>query len=369
MGNRTTEKCVGKAVNNFISWEDGFKKEAEIRFDTDVKKLCNYGIGCLDDALVCINRGELVIIGADSGVGKTEIALQIANHNAKLGKKVALYHLEGGSIEAIARMKWKMICEEYYSNHYGKHIEMDYRKWSVNCDQDKMLVDIESRVWDKYKNSYGKGIYFYDFKEDVTLTDFLASLLDFHDLKTAAGNFYSNDQRREGFDLDLIVIDHLQYFSLEQAESEITEITNIIREVKKVTKNYKIPVVLISHLRKKTKDRGLPDQQDFYGSSNIPKISDTSITITPKINSEDFANNIYPTWIRIVKSRVGVRSSIGMLANFDGKKKEYESHYNLYRINGDGFCSSEPLSESELPRWAKHKMKGEPVEFKNWQDK
>lgn len=342
-------------MSNFLSWKEAFKKESETRLDTDIKKLCTYGIKPLDDALFCINKGELVVIGADSGIGKTEIAIHIASHNAKLGKKVALYHLEGGYREAIARMKWKDICQEFYRKHYGTFVDIDYRKWSVNFEQDRVLTEIEAKIWKDYEDKYRDNLFIYHSPDDLTITDFLASLLDFHSLKTAAGNFYSGNQNSVGFDLDLIIIDHLQYFSLNQDESEISEITKIIREVKKVTDKYHIPVVLISHLRKKTKDRGLPDQQDFYGSSNIPKISNTSITLTPKMNSEDFSNQIYPTWLRIVKSRIGVRSSIAILANFDGKKKEYEQDYSLYKVNSDGFCSNDPMAESELPKWAKNK--------------
>ena len=339
-------------MNSFITLKDAYLKESEYRLDTDIKKLCTYGIKPLDDSLICINRGELIVIGADSGVGKSEIAINVAKHNAMNGKKVALYHLEGGYKEAVARMKWKDISREYFANHSGLGIDMDFRKWSVNLEQDKLLTEIEAEIYNRNKDTFMPNVFFYDRPEDLTVTDFLASLLDFHDLKTAAGNFYSGDQRTGGFDLDLIVIDHLQYFSLDQSENEITEITNIIRQVKKVTDNYKIPVVLISHLRKKMKDRGLPDQQDFYGSSNIPKISTTAITLTPKINAEDFKNQIYPTWIRVVKSRIGIKPSIAMLSDFNARTKEYSDKYEIYRINGDGYSSKEPMESNEIPKWA-----------------
>ena len=209
---------MGKTLS-FLSWQDAFKQEAEYRLDTDVKGLCSYGIRPLDDALVCINRGELVVVGADSGVGKTEMAIQIASHNAKLGKKVALYHLEGGYREAIARMKWKDICNEYYLNHSGKQLEISYQKWCVNLEQDKLMLELESKVWTDYNERYGNNLFIHHQSEDLTITDFLASLLDFHSLETAAGAKLNDAQRMGGFDLDLIVIDHLQYFSLDQAEN------------------------------------------------------------------------------------------------------------------------------------------------------
>lgn len=356
-------------MNSFLTWKECFQKESESRLNTDLKNLCSYGIKPLDDALICINKGELVVIGADSGVGKTEIAIQIASHNAKLGKKVALYHLEGGYQEAIARMKWRDISQEYYLNHSKVGIEMNYQKWVVNLNQDRLLTEIEAKVWLDYKERYGDNLFIYHSEQDLTITDFLASLLDFHSLYTAFGNPLTNDQRSKGFDLDLIVIDHLQYFSLDQGESEITEITNIIRQVKKITDNYRIPVVLISHLRKKTKDRGLPEQQDFYGSSNIPKIATTAITITPQLNKEDFSNHIYPTWLRIVKSRMGIRSSMAILSDFDGKQKAYSDKYDIYKVNNDGHTSPEPLLESELPKWAEGHTKPKVSTRDNWQDK
>lgn len=353
-------------MHSFLSWEDGFKKEAEERLNTDVKKLCTYGIKPLDDALFCINKSELVVLGADSGIGKTEIAIQIASHNAKNGKRVALYHLEGGYREAMARMKWKDICQEFYRKNHGTYVDIDYRKWSVNFEQDRVLTEIEAQIWNDYKDKYRDNLFLHHIEGDVTLTDFLASLLDFHSLLTAAEHYQGAANRKAGFDLDLIIIDHLQYFSLEQNENEISEITKIIRAVKKVTEDYHIPVVLISHLRKKTKDRGLPDQQDFYGSSNIPKISTTSITITPKINSEDFAGQIYPTWMRIVKSRIGVRSSFAILSDFDGRKKEYAQTYSLHKVNSDGFPCDDAMVESELPKWAKQQKTDTKIPERDW---
>jgi hypothetical protein len=96
----------------------------------------------------------------------------------------------------------------------------------------------------------------------------------------------------------------------------------------------------------------LPDQEDFYGSSNIPKISTTSIILSPASDMADLANNVYPTWIRVVKSRIGIRSTYAMLCDFDSVRKAYDSCYKLYRINSDGFVAGEAMPESELPKWA-----------------
>ena len=98
----------------WLSINEAFSKESELRLERNINDYCSYGVKPLDEALVCIMPNDLVVIGADSAVGKSELCLQIARHNLHKNKRVALYHLEGGWQEAITRMKWKDICEEYY---------------------------------------------------------------------------------------------------------------------------------------------------------------------------------------------------------------------------------------------------------------
>ena len=104
-------------MTDFKSYKDAFIEEAEFRGDTDIEKLCTYGVTPLDDAMLAINRNELIVLGASSGSGKTELALQISRNNAMRGKKVAHYNLEGGYLEGIQRMKWRDICDLYFKEY------------------------------------------------------------------------------------------------------------------------------------------------------------------------------------------------------------------------------------------------------------
>lgn len=327
------------------SWKEAFHEENIDRLNTNADDLCTYGITPLDDALFRIARNELVVIGADSGVGKSEMGLSIARHNAKNGKRVAVYYLEGGHKEAIARIKWRDIADEYYRHYLGAHVDMDFRKWVFNYKQPQLLHDLEAQIYGDYDVKYKDNLFFYPVTETFNIELLLTSLLDFHT--------FEFDEDKKDFDLDLVVIDHLQYFSLDKDENEISEITRILRAVKTITEEYHIPVVLISHLRKKTKDRGLPGQEDFYGSSNIPKISTTSITLTPASDKDNLAEGVYPTYIRIVKNRVGIRPNHAILVDFLADKRAYSDEYQLYRVDGHGNVSEQPLSEIELPKWAR----------------
>lgn len=342
-------------MQDWTPLEDAFKNEADIRKNVEKDKLCTFGIKPLDDALICMARNELVVIGADSGVGKSEMCLQIARTNIKKGKKVALYYLEGGYEEAIQRMKWANIAEEYYKNYSHKGIDMDYKKWILNLieDKDKVLDIIESKVWDDYKEQYKNNLMFYSAKGGLDIEKFLSSLLEFHKLVRIKEEGPFNTEGK--LDVDLVIIDHLQYFSLMKAESELFEITEILRAVKNITEHFKVPVVLISHLRKKTKDRGLPDQQDFYGSSNIPKIASTAITIASATEKDNLRLGLYPTYIRVVKSRIGIRSNYAFLINFNLAKRSYENRYEISRLDNWGNVLIDPITEDEKPKWYNRK--------------
>ncbi len=118
-------------AGDWLSWRDSFKAENEQRLNTNPDSLCSYGVSLLDSALFRIAKNELVVIGADSGSGKSELGLSIARYNAKNGKTVAVFYLEGGHQEAIARMKWRDISDAYYGNmeFRAKRIDMNYQKW------------------------------------------------------------------------------------------------------------------------------------------------------------------------------------------------------------------------------------------------
>ncbi len=336
----------------WLDWKTAYLEEDEARLDINKADLCTYGVNVLDDPLLAIARNELVVIGADTGMGKSELILHIARHNAKNGKRVALFYLEGGHLEAMQRMKWRDICEIYYREKQdGDYLEMDYRKWMFNELDKQRLTVLSSQVYKEYQEKYKDNLFLFPIKTDFTLDNFISGLLDFHTLEPDKRNPFITGSN---FAIDLVIIDHLQYFSLDKDDNEITEITKILRTVKDLVDKSNFPIILVSHLRKKGKDRGLPGVDDFYGSSNIPKIATTAITIAPDTKNDSLSNNIFPTYFRIVKSRIGLRPNYAMLCNFDLNKRNYEDKYKIVKLDGLGNILPE-LNYNQLPKWAKGK--------------
>ena len=155
-------------------------------------------------------------------------------------------------------------------------------------------------------------------------------------------------------DVDMVVIDHLHYFEF-LSGLEHSEITDIMKSVKMLTDKYRIPIVLVSHLRKKNKDRTFPDDDDFHGSSNIAKQSNTNIIISPVTLSEfpyaeQVETNRFSTGIRISKARSGIQRKLIGVVDFDLTTRSYCDAYKIAEIRRD---SIEPLPRDYYPGWAK----------------
>jgi len=338
----------------FESWAVLTEKEKEERASIDPAGLCDFGISVLDHALKRIIPNDLILIGADSGAGKSSIAIQIGAHNALKGKKVALFFLEGGQNEAIRRVKWKAICEEYYGNPQDFRVNMDYNNWIINSPEMARLKPIEEIAEKRLNDMFGENFFLYNITPDfsgnqrVGYDKIYEGLCDFFD---------GAEFGKIKFGLDLLIIDHLHYFDLEDGtrSTEAEKITKAMYRCKEISDLYKIPTVLISHLRKKVKDRGLPTQYDFHGSSSIPKISTNAIVICPAYDLQDNANRIYPTFFRFVKSRRGLKDNYAALVDYDLNQHKYADEYKIYPVRSDNSVPADELPGHKYPKWARKK--------------
>jgi len=329
-----------------LDFIEAWDKERTERLAIDPKNICSFGIRPIDEPMIGLLPNDLVVIGADSGIGKSEICLNMAVHNALQKKQVALYFIEGGDSAAMARMKWRMICDIYYSS-IRNGSELDYRKWMMNLTEDPVLIDkIETEAFKYYAEKLSGYLHIYSFDRGFTIDDLNDSLGYF----IAKESFIKNPDQRF-MDLDLIIIDHLQYFTLTNPKFELTEITTILNRVKDITLFEKVPVVLVSHLRKKDKERGLPNQEDFFGTSNIPKIASQAITLSPHY-TDDFQAGVYPTFFRFVKSRTKIPANLAMMCDFDIRTHKYNDQYSIHKLNGD-FPVLESINPEKYPNWAK----------------
>lgn len=315
---------------NFQSSAERVKGEKAARRAL-VERQLPFHVQYLDDILRSILPNDLILLGAETGAGKTEMARIIASSTSERGKNVFYFALEAESLEIERRDKYAILCELLMKR--GRSVvDMNYPDWyRGKCDSiiAGLEQEAEEIIAEKRRclHTYYRGNKF-DHKDIQRL--FLA-------INTQA---------------DLIILDHLHYVDIED-ENENRGFKTTIKMIRDVALGISKPVILIAHLRKRDgkQKRIVPHIEDFHGSSDIIKIVTHSVMLAPATKMPSSSPHISNTYIYVPKDRHGGATGLVALCRFDRNRKTYEKHYTLGRPDGDEFV---PLDLNEVPRWAKH---------------
>lgn len=308
----------------FLTIADASQRAKLNRLSVDPSRMPRYNMPYLDDALRGIHPSDLIIIGGDTGAGKSHLVNHITFTNALAGKKVYIFSLEGDKDELLMRWKWQRICHEFYKNPTGR--EMYYQDYINNNIPG--IEDLELLA-EKELEMIGDNITIFDRSEQ----------LDIELLIKQVGLIES---------ADLIIIDHLHYFNMYDDKTEVQNISLIMREIKNLTINRHIPVILVSHLRKKDRFRGLPEIEDFMGSSNIAKEASVCITLCSDPESHIIEDNLFATIFNIAKNRADPIGGVVSRLFFNSRLKTYANSCDLGRMVKGSFHSLDIF-----PSWAK----------------
>jgi replicative DNA helicase len=308
------------------------------------KKLLKYGTGYLDHTLGAIIPNDLIVIGASTGAGKTQLATSIALENASEGGEdmkgvpVHYFALEAEDTEIERRIKYGLISREYYKDGAENKPFICYMDWRM-----------------------GKNDHLYAPLEEKLQPTFEAAVKNLNTLYRTSGSFDMNSLERHLLDVvtesRLIVIDHLHYIDTE-GDDENKAYKRVVKLVRDIVLHYSVPVILIAHLRKKQGGRSqhtvMPVIDDFHGTSDVPKIATTCIMMAPAFDQAAHHPWQYPTYIGAVKSRLdGSRTRYAGLTNFDARTSRYEQAYRLAKMSellSSG--SFDDLAANVVPRWA-----------------
>ena len=289
-----------------------------------------YGIKFLDDILLGIYDEDFVLIGAETGHGKTELANEIAFRNADL-LRVHLFSLESDKNEPIYRKMFKLLAEKHYS---GSRTWKDFSYRNFIAGKLDPLED-EKEVIKELAKYEGKLTIHYRDKGDFSI----------HNLTQIMGKIKDS--------CDLIILDHLDYFDLTGGESENSQITDIMKTLRNINQVYGIPLIVFSHLRKKYDKKQLfPTIDDFMGSSNKAKIAKTVILMGRDFETEPNLS-LYPTYCQVVKSRICGGGRMAGRVWFDSSTNNYSDEYELVKINSLN-NSIENVPKEKYPNWAKN---------------
>ncbi len=196
----------------------------------------------IDKLLVGMGKGDLVLIGARPGVGKTSFALNIASNvaNRSKGKAVAIFSLE-------------MSCEQLVSRLLASEALIDsYKLRSGHLDEED---------WEKLARAAGvlaETNILIDDTSGISVTGMKAKL-------------------RRVKNLGLVVIDYLQLMQSDRrTDNRVQEVSDISRNLKLLAKEFEVPVITCAQLsRTSEKENKKPVLSDLRDSGAIEQDADT----------------------------------------------------------------------------------------------
>lgn len=195
----------------------------------------------VDRYLVGMGAGDLILIGARPGMGKTSFALNIAvNVACRKQKSVAIFSLEMSTDQLVSRMLCSEGCIDSNRMRTGELEENDWINLSRAAD---VLVKTDILI---------------DDTAGITITSMKAKL-------------------RRVKNLGLVVIDYLQLMqSDKRIDNKVQEVAEISRNLKLMAKDLKVPVICLSQLSRSVEGRSekMPLLSDLRDSGAIEQDAD-----------------------------------------------------------------------------------------------
>lgn len=298
------------------------------------KKLGNFGVKFLDDALIGVLPSDLILIGAPPGVGKTQFCCNMALSNISKGKRVHYIALEAEQMEIERRLKYQIISRLFFGDPNRPQLEskLSFDRWYLGFFLKELwsyeLIAAKEMI-EKYQ-----GLFLFYKGEKFGLVDLIEQVT----LKSE--------------DTDLIIVDHVHYFDFDD-ENENRAMKEIAKMVRTLALENKKPIVLVAHLRKK--DRGntelVAGMEEFHGSSDLYKIATKVITFSAGgyTNAGEFE-----TFFRIPKNRLnGAVTRFTGRTFFSAQKGSYEDSYKLGSAEQSKQAGFKELEPFNYPEWAK----------------
>lgn len=242
----------------------------------------NFGIEDLDKLVGGIQNNNLIVVSARASAGKTMFAVQTAILNAQKGKRVLYLSLEMSAEELALRIYSRIsgINSKYINDNItkiGEYIPL-YQKLNIRIDDKSQYIeDIISNI--KYLKA----------KNEIDLV-----IVDYIGLIKTKGKSYSREN----------------------------EVAKISREFKLLTKDYKIPIILLAQLNR-------------YAEENEPTLSmlresgaleqDANKVLFLYQEKEQKESAVGEIKVKVAKNREGEKGTItlsidkriGVIANYE----------------------------------------------------
>lgn len=288
---RSAFKPMSTLVEETLSMLDAMKRDGG---------LLGLGTGFpdVDKVLAGMQAGELIVLAARPGVGKTSFAMQIAEHHACGEKRlpVAVFSLEMPSKQLVLRMAAGRARVPLERIRRGRLSPVD-----------------EERLSEAMQLLYEAPIHIDD-SGDVSPFDLRAK---------------ARRLKQQHPALSLIVIDYLQLMKVRgRVESRQVEVAEISRSLKQLAKELEVPIVALAQLNRKVEERkGPPQLSDLRESGAIEQDADVVMFLHRERGDEEdearAASEVTPVEFHMAKQRNGPLGQADLI--FQGAYTRFES--------------------------------------------
>lgn len=307
------------------------------------QRAMSFGVTFLDDALGGINQSDLIVFGARSGVGKTELLTHIAQTVSKGGGRVHYFALEAEAHEIERRVRYKHVANLFFKDpEKPRGITLKYRYWRSNSLAFYLEPYEEKAKKLSLESMMNIQTYYKDEESDQEFT---------------IDTFEEKLGKIKG-QTDFIIIDHLNYFD-KRSDKNTDEVFQIMKTIRGHALRLGVPVILATQVRKRDKrDPSLvPDMEEIFGSSDVYKIATKVVMFAPNEAAKGTDNRLFETFMRCQKMRQdsSVARYIG-ITQFDSAQNCYLPDYKValaYKFDHE----FENLVGEQLPDWARPYIK------------
>ena len=263
------ERAADRAI---IAIEQAFQAPATAGVST--------GFAPWDRVVGKMAKGDLVVLGGATSMGKTSMAQQVAWFVAKQGRRAMAFTLE-------------MTAEEYTKRHLAQMTgisTVDQEAGTITSTQmTKLIVAAQA------------------FREMPIWIDGSPTMT------VAQMRSRARRLRRRG-GVDFILIDHLRFISPEDPRAqERDQIQQITRDLKAMAKELQVPILLVAHLNRDANKREnhKPTLSDLYGSASIEQNADVVAFVhreeywLAKERPDGTNGEAYTTWQNNIRPHLG----------------------------------------------------------------
>lgn len=214
------------------------------------------GLPGLDKILSGLQKENLVILAARPSVGKTSLALNVAQYASVNKKKgIAIFSLEMGREMLVDRLTSAQAGIDNWKIATGNLDDEDFEKYGIAAGE------------------LAEAPIFIDDTPGISLLE----------MRTKARRLLLEQQ------IDLIIVDYLQLIKPPKAESRVQEVSEISQGLKNLARELKVPVLALSQLSRAVEQRGgdkKPQLSDLRDSGSIEQDADV-VMFLYRPNDED----------------------------------------------------------------------------------